>query len=195
VTLRRIATVSALLALVLPAVAAAQGLGDAAARERARRQAAKKAGETKQFTNEDLEQGRPPGTAPTGGEASAPSSSSSPPTSTTSEGGEESPDPSSEEADRREAEQPYQEGLRAAQSRLAQVEARIQELRNKLNPMSGSFIYGATGSNSANEEAQVRQELNQAEAELNAARQAVAEATRALQESRQGRPSAPPLVH
>jgi predicted nucleic acid-binding Zn-ribbon protein len=60
--------------------------------------------------------------------------------------------------------------------------------------MSGSFIYGASGSNSANEEAEVRDQLNQAEGELNAARQAVVTANQALQDFKQGRASAPPVV-
>jgi hypothetical protein len=75
----------------------------------------------------------------------------------------------------------------AARSRLAQVEARIQELQAKLNPMSTTFIYGGLGSNSLTEEAEVKAELAQSDGQLNEARQAVADATRALQDFRQGR--------
>lgn len=184
-TARRLATALALLALAGPAAVAAQGLGDAAARERVRRDAARKAAaakaaeEAKVFTNEDLEAGRPPGAKP--GEAqAAPAEAGSAPA--------ESPPLQ----DRFGDERPYLDALQAAQTRLAGVEQRIQELRAKLNPMSSSFIYGAYGSNSANEEAQVREQLSQAEAELDEARQAVAAANQSLQDFKQGRPPAPP---
>lgn len=179
--------------LALPAVASAQGLGDAAARERAKREAKK--AEAKVFTNEDLEQGRPAGTPSAGGEGSpsvAPPPSSAAPPST--EGSDTGSDDSSSEADRRAEEQRYLDGLREAQSRLAQLEGRIRELQAKLNPMSTTFIYGDfnVSGDKAAEEAQVRAELAQSEADLNSARQAVAAATQALQDFRQGRPSAPP---
>jgi hypothetical protein len=59
--------------------------------------------------------------------------------------------------------------------------------------MSGSFIFGATGSNDANEDLQVREEMRQAEARLVEARQALAAANQALQDFRQGRaPAAQP---
>jgi hypothetical protein len=182
-TTRRMTIVLGLLAFVVPAVATGQGLGDAAARERAKRQAAKKAAETKVLTNEDLEKGRPPGAARTTGEAA---------TAPAEGGGGAEPGESPPLQDRLADERPYLDAVQAAQSRLSQLEARIQELRAKLNPMSGSFIYGASGSNSANEEAEVRQQLNQAEGELNAARQAVVAANQALQDFKRGRSSAPP---
>jgi len=184
-TVRRVTTVLGLLALVLPAVSTAQGLGDAAARERAKRDAAKKAAEAKVFTNQDLDAGRPPGTAPTSGQAaSAPASEERP---------AEAPSSPPME-DRLAAERPYLDAIQAAQTRVSEIEQRIQDLRSKLNPMSGSFIYGATGSNSANEEAEVREQLNQAEGELNAARQTAVAANQALADFKRGRPSAPPLV-
>jgi hypothetical protein len=180
---RRVATLIGLMALVLPAVVAAQGLGDVAARERAKRDAAKKATEAKVLTNEDLDKGRPPGAAGTGGQAaSAPEESSAEaPTSPPME-------------DRLANERPYLDAIQTAQTRVSEIEQRIQGLQSKLNPMSGSFIYGASGSNSANEEAEVREQLRQAESELTEARQAVVAANQALEESRQGRPSAPPVV-
>jgi hypothetical protein len=195
VTRRWVSTALGVLALALPAVVAAQGLGDAAARERAKREAKK--AEAKVFTNEDLNEGRPPGTpAPSGAASpSTPSSSPAPTTEGGSEGEQRSEEASSEE-DRRAEEKTYIESLQAAQSRLAQLEARIRELQAKLNPMSTTFIYGDfnTSGNKANEEAEVRAELSQSEVDLNAARQAVALATQALQDFRQGRPAAPPPV-
>jgi hypothetical protein len=182
-TVRRVATVLGLLALVLPAVSTAQGIGDVAARERAKRAAAKKASEAKVLTNDDLNAGRPPGSTSTSGASTA--------------APEERPAdaPSSPPMEDRLAnERPYLDAIQAAQTRASEIEQRIQDLRSKLNPMSGSFIYGASGSNSANEEAEVRDQLNQAEGELNAARQAVVTANQALQDFKQGRASAPPVV-
>jgi hypothetical protein len=57
--------------------------------------------------------------------------------------------------------------------------------------MSTTYVYGAGGSNDANEELRVRGELSQAESQLQAAREAVANANQAIQDFRAGRPSAP----
>ncbi len=182
-SLRRTVPVLALLVLALPGWLAAQGLGDASAAARAKRAkqaAAKKTDETKVFTNDDLDKGRPPGAA----KADAEGSSSARPTEGEGGSSEEAPSVEDRFADQR----PLLDALTAAQSRVSTIEARIQELRSKLNPMSGSFIYGAYGSNSANEEAAVRSELQQAETDLAGARQEVAAATEALARARQGRP-------
>jgi hypothetical protein len=175
----RVATVVGLLAIALPGSGAAQGLGDAAARERARREKEQQAKKAPVLTNEDLEKGRPPGAAPAAAEAA----------SSTAAESEEAPRGSPPLEDRLAAERPYLDALKEAQTRVSQLESRIQELGAKLNPMSGSFIYGATGSNSASEEAEVRAQLRQAESELTEARQAVQSANQALQEFRQGRPA------
>ena len=182
-TARRVATVLGLLAFLAPVVAAAQGLGDVAARERAKRakqEEGNKASKAKVITNEDLDASRPPGAAPTGGQGASAPPESRPDTPTTPP-----------LTDRLADERPYLDAIQAAQTRLANIEQRIQELRSKLNPMSGSFIYGVSGSNSANEEAQVRAQLSQAEGELNEARQAVVAANQALQDFKQGRSPAP----
>jgi hypothetical protein len=55
--------------------------------------------------------------------------------------------------------------------------------------MSISYIYGSGGSNDANEEIRVREELRQAEGILQGARQALGDANKSLQDFRQGRPS------
>jgi hypothetical protein len=181
---RRVAIVLGLVAFVLPAVAAAQGLGDVAARERAKRDAAKKASEAKVLTNDDLDRGRPPGSTSTSGASAA----------AREERPEEAPSPPPME-DRLAAERPYLDALQAAQTRVAQIEQRIQELRSKLNPMSSSFIYGGTsGGDLVAEEMRIREELTRAEGELNEARQAVAAANEALQDFKRGSASAPPVV-
>jgi hypothetical protein len=165
-----------LLALVLPGLAAAQGMGDVAAREKARREKQEAAKKAPVLTNQDLDKGRPAGAPPAGEGAS----------SSPSEGGGDAP-ASPPIEDRFAAERAYIDAVQAARGRVAALESRIQELQAKLNPMSGSFIYGATGSNSANEEAQVRSDLTQAESDLSGARQALVEANQALEDVHQGR--------
>jgi hypothetical protein len=151
----------------LPVVAMAQGLGDAAVRERARREKQAASGhDGRRFSNDDLEQGKPTGAGKTKKKtSSSPASSEQAPsstrdTATSSESGPPSP--------RSEPSEPAS----PPESATAALEARIQRLQDKLNPMSGSFIYGASGSGDANEELRVRSELQQAEAELARARQA-----------------------
>jgi hypothetical protein len=172
--------VPAALVLVLPVCSAAQGLGDTAARERARRQqAGRKAEPAKVFTNDDLAAGKPAGeqagdegagagVAPAVSEAESGSSASA-----------------SQEDTRLPVEKVRAEldAVRDARNRVTALEAQSRQLRDKLNPMSGSFIYGASGSNSANEEAQVREELNGIEADLAGARRELAQATQALEEA------------
>lgn len=174
-------------ALALPAEAAAQGLGDTAARERDRR--AKKAAAQKKepapvFTNDDLGEGPDASASGKGNAAGAATPavpSESPPQRRSDDRGE-----------RPSQEQPYVNAVNAAQNHVNGVETRIRQLGDKLNPMSGSFIYGPTGSNNANEEAQVRAELTRAEAELNQARQDLASAQQALADFRRGRAPGPP---
>ena len=138
-TVRRFGLASlVLLACWLPAVAAAQGLGDTAAREREKR--AKQAGEEGRagpvFTNDDLDAGRPararprrrahrrrPG-AERPAEAPAPPPPRGPPA----------------------AERPYIESAPARRRRGSRRSRRgSRSSRAKLNPMSASFIYGAVG--------------------------------------------------
>jgi hypothetical protein len=180
------------LLLIAPAVGA-QGLGDAAAREREKRekQAAKKA--PREYTNADLRK-EEPGKAgekqpSTSGESEAAQlererrerqtskEDTSPGADASEDGG----------AGTRVAEAQAQ--VDAAQSAVSSIEAHIRELRDRLNPQSTTYIYGPTGSNSANEEAQARSELNDADRELAEARQALSAAEQALQDARQGRPS------
>jgi len=179
---RRVAIALGLVVLAGVTAGSAQGLGDTAARERQRR---KKEAEAKKtapsFTNADLEKDHPPATP--GEKPSSPTASEGSATPPGRRSGEMS-EPVDAHAD---SERPYRDAVSDAQSKVASLEARIKELGEKLNPMSGSFIYGATGSNSANEEAQVRDQLRQAEAELPEARQQLADATRALDEAAQNR--------
>ncbi len=182
----RAAAAIGLVGLVAAAPSAAQGLGDLAARERSKRaaEAKKKKEPAKSFTNEDLEAGRPPGTKPAEGGASEPATP----------GGSEAPTPPPVEAPL-ERERPYLDAVTSAQQALTAAETRVKAISDKLNPMSVSYIYGAGGSNDANEELRVRAELTQAEGELQAARQALATANQNLLAARQGRAPGPLVEH
>jgi hypothetical protein len=175
-----------ILAVASPAVVSAQGLGDTAARERTKRAKEKTKSEqpTTVYTNDDLEAGRPPGEQ---GQQSASSPSEG------SEGAESGRESSSEGPaplpDRLAADRPYIDALRQAQSEVTAVENQIRQANAKLNPMSTDYIYGPSGSNSANDELRVRQELGDLQARLNEARRAVAEANQELQSHRRGRPA------
>jgi hypothetical protein len=177
---RRIAAVTGLLGFVFVAATAAQGLGDTAARERAKRAAKTQAKKepAKSFTNEDLEEGRPPGAKPETGSTQAA------PQAAPQQEEQEAPSPAE---DRLAQERIYLDAITAAQQGMTAAETRVRELSDKLNPMSLSYIYGAGGSNDASEELRVREELRQAESELQVARQTLATATRNLQDVRQGR--------
>ncbi len=191
----RVCLLAVALSLVgLAARATPEGLGDAAARERARRAKeaeAKKPPAVRSFDDQDLEKMHPAGeksktegasaaAAPTpeaSGGGSEGRSSESP-----DEGGGPRPD------ERAAAERPYQEAVNAARERVSGVEARLQELRDKLNPMSVTFIYGTTqGGDAVAEEMRTRQAVTDAEKELAEARQALTQAEQALTDFQQGR--------
>jgi F0F1-type ATP synthase membrane subunit b/b' len=181
------------LAFLVPAGAAAQGLGDTAARERekrAKQAAAKKKEPARVFTNSDLGEGESGDTQASGkqgkGSSTAPRS---PETSQEASGTNEESREEARESERRPSDQAHQARVTEAQSRVSGLEGRIKELGDKLNPMSGSFIYGATGSNSPQDEAQVRADLTQAESELVQARQELAAAQQALEDFRRRSPA------
>jgi uncharacterized protein YukE len=167
-----------------PCFGAAQGLGDAAAREkqkRAKEAASGKTAPAKVLTDADLAEGRPPGqtSSPAAAVASAPQGALS----------TEAPPSTVVDSDPRL--RPYLDAVTRGQARVEELEARVRTLGAKINPMSTSFIYGATGSNSANEEAQVREGLRQAERELGEARRTLNTANEALASAGRGQSPAP----
>ena len=190
---RRAAIALVGLSLAVPGWSLAQGIGDTAAkqraaRERARQQeSARKAEPSRVFTNDDLAAGRPPGQAG-GSEGSAPAEGSTAPAEGARVTGGESGSEAALPSQRLRAEL---DAASSAKARVAGLEARVREVGAKLNPMSTSFIYGAGGSGSANEEAEVRSELRQLEADLGEARQELARATEALEDASR-RQSVPP---
>ena len=179
--MRRTLALSIGLLLAWPCLGAAQGLGDVAARERQRRQAASgKTPSARVLTDADLNEGRPPG------------QKEAPATAAPSEGQLTVEAPPSTVVDSDAQLRPFVDAVNKAKAGVEQQEARIRELGAKLNPMNTSFIYGATGSNSANEEAQVRAAMGQAEAELAQARQGLNAANQALSDASRGGSSAAP---
>lgn len=174
---RRVLGLVGLAGFVMVAAAPAQGLGDLAAREKAKRTQTKKP-EGRVFTNDDLDAGKPPGEKKEEGAAAAEPAAS---------GAPEVLRPLRDES-RQQDDKIYVDALRAAEAEVTAVETRIRELSSRLNPMSTTYIYGAGGSNDANEELRLRDELRQAEEQLIAARQAVVSASRNLQDFRAGRP-------
>jgi hypothetical protein len=184
---RRVAIALAVAGAFLVGTAHAQGLGNVAAREKAKRAESKaKKPEAKVFTNTELEEGRPPGWKKdeSAGESASPEVAGTP---------AESTEPRAlSTSDRAEQERSYVEAITEAQQGVAAAEGRVRQLQEKLNPMSVAYIYGSGGSNDANEELRVRQELTTAEAQLQGARQQLGTANKGLQDFRQGRSSSPP---
>ncbi len=163
---------------LLPVLVLAEGIGDVAARERARREKQALAGTTEAptYTNLDLPQNEPEdGKKAATNETRRTASQSDPlPEVSASSGSERgAAEESSEEVSIEQAE------VAARERQVAALEAERQELQAKLNPMSGTFIYGGTGSNSPAEEARVRNRLSALEQEIPKARQALDEAREA----------------
>jgi hypothetical protein len=177
-----------------------QGLGDAAAREKARRQKQPSAQAVPTYTNDNLPapataSAAPAGTAPakaSGGTPSAKAAGSSatttPPAAAETPAVTTTPSPN----ERAIAEQAYVDAIAAAQRRLTALEAHITELQAQLNPMSSTYVYGGAGSNRADDEIRIRTELRDSDAQLAAARQALEAATQALSDFRAGRRTGPP---
>ena len=143
----RLAAVTGLLGFWVMAPASAQGLGDTAAKEKAKRAAKAEAKKepAKEFTNADLDKGRPPGAKPdSSGAGTAPSLSES--------GGASPAEAPAPAEDKVAQERSYLDAITAAQQGVTAGETKVRQLSEKLNPMSVSYIYGAGGSNDANEE-------------------------------------------
>ena len=190
--MRALATRSLLVALVLalPGLALAQGLGDAAAREKQKRQTTPKSKTTRVITNDDLRKDEPDKKSETGqGASPALESGSSAPSSSSSQAERESRSHTASESDsRQQAIDQAQAQVDSARSAVVAAEARVKELGDKLNPMSPSFIYGqAQSGDAAGEEMRTREALRAAEAELAGAREGLVQANKNFEDVRQGR--------
>jgi hypothetical protein len=185
----------ALLALLVPALAAAQGLGDAAAREKQKRQATPAKTKAKVLTNDDLKK---EGDDKTKTDASGSATGASPTLeSPASSGGGQADRERARGTDggeggsgdsRQAAIQQAQTRVDSARQAVVEAEGRVKELGDKLNPMSPSFVYAQPNAgDAAGEEARTREALRNAEAQLDGARQALVAANRDLEDVRQGR--------
>jgi vacuolar-type H+-ATPase subunit I/STV1 len=188
--MRALATRSLLVALVLalPGLALAQGLGDAAAREKQKRQATPN--KTKRvITNDDLRKDEPDKKAEGQGASPAQESGSSSASPSNSQAERESRSHTASESDsRQQAIDQAQAQVESARSAVVAAEARVKELGDKLNPMSPSFIYGqAQSGDAAGEEMRTREALRAADAELAGAREGLVQANKNLEDVRQGR--------
>jgi peptidoglycan hydrolase CwlO-like protein len=153
--------------------ASAQGLGDAAARERAKRKAVPSSTEKRVYDNDDLSKGRPPGTR-TDAAADKPAG-----------GAEGAPAPDSPDTAEQSRVQEAEAAVASAEKEVARLEARLQELQERLNPMSVTFVYGqATSGDARAEEQRIKDEIAALPARIADAKRAVVEAQQALADAR-----------
>jgi hypothetical protein len=165
----------ALLVALVPGLVLAQGLGDAAARERQKREVTARREKARVLTNEDLPK-------------SESSSASAPAPATEDAASAQRRDPdqraTGDENAKTELEK-AQARVEEARAAVVAAEERVKALGDKLNPMSPSFIYGGTSQGDlVAEEMRTREELRQAEAHLAEARDALVKATQAAEDVR-----------
>jgi hypothetical protein len=178
-----------LLAVLLPGLASAQGIGDTAAREKQKRQATAAKGKARVITNDDLKKDDDGKTKSETGEGSSPVLDKTPAPTSNYQADRERSSGAPQEGDSREkAVEQAQTQVDSARSAVVAAEARVKELGDKLNPMSPSFIYGMNQTGDAvGEEMRTREALRGAEAELAGAREALVKANRDLEDVRAGR--------
>jgi hypothetical protein len=177
-TAREVALAVALLALGIPGLAGAQGLGETAAQERERREK-KSQGKAKEeapvYTNHDLDAIRPPEAESDDEDDQDDGASAS---STSPRRAPSRPRPSGGVRGRDDADRSRRDAVSRAQSQVDQIEARIRELNGRLNPMSRDYVYGeASNVDAANEEIRIREELSGLENELRQARRDLSDAS------------------
>jgi hypothetical protein len=167
--------ITALLLLGLPALAFSQSLGEAAAKERARREKEKAAKGTKPirtYSNGDLPaEGEKKEAVESSGGSYTPSGSSGlrPGRTVETEDGSESEG----------SPQSARQQLEAARARVADAQKQVDELRRKLNPMSVTYNQDTNNGETATL-LRLRSELTQAEAALADAQKEVGPAQEAV---------------
>jgi hypothetical protein len=178
----------ALVVFLVPGLVVAQGLGDVAARERQKREAAPHREKPRVLGNDDLARKDPAGASTaaeaSGGDAAAEGESSR----------RKDPDRRGNEDAQGQAQLEQAEAaVDAARNAVVEAEVRAKALGDKLNPMSPSFIYGNTqGGDAVGEEMRTRDELRQAEAQLAEVRDALVKASQAYEDVRQRQRTTPP---
>jgi hypothetical protein len=175
-TTREVTLAVALLTLGIPGLAASQGLGETAARERERREKESQGREEEAapvYTNDDLAVFRPPGEESDDEDASGDDAGSSSEASTRRS---ERPRPSDRVRGRDDPDRARRQEVSRAQTEVDRIEARIRALNGRLNPMSRDYVYGeASNVDAANEEIRIREELRELEQELRQARRDLSE--------------------
>jgi hypothetical protein len=175
------------LVLALPGLALGQGLGDAAAREKQKRQTTKSK-TTRVLTNDDLRKDEPDKDKKAEGQGASPAlESGSSGSSTPSQAERESRQPAgaSEGDTQQQALEQAQNQVDSARSAVIAAEARVKELGDKLNPMSPSYVYGqANAADATGEEIRTREALKAAEAELAGVRDALVQANKNFEDVR-----------
>lgn len=171
--------------LLVPALAAAQGIGDVAKREREKRKTAPPAKEHYVYDNQDLRKEEPPkaGQTKAADSSSQQAAESVPPVEVVPYS-----EPSEFEVARARIAD-AEKRLEGAEAGLTELQTRIKGLQDRLNPMSPSYVYGQpNAADPMAAEARTREELARAEAELPGAQKAVEDARRQLDDARLGRP-------
>jgi hypothetical protein len=174
----RLVLLLAIVGLALPSLSEAQGLGDVAAKARQERE--QRSTEPKEpvrsFSNDDLperEESDDDDEYDSGEDRSSDRGSSS--------GG-------SEALSARERE----EELARARTRVQRLEGKVEELEQKLNPMSTTYIYGGTGGpvggSQADEEIAIRRQLDATRDQLEDAREDVEDFEQSSRGSGRARP-------
>jgi hypothetical protein len=186
---RPISVVAAGLVILLAGAAStyAQGLGDAAARERQKREAQKTKAPARVYDDQDLPKQEPDKAGQSKDAAPAPAA-----TAPSGEGAGGADDAGSVLAAKKQRIADAESAVQAAQADVDRIEARVRELQDMLNPMSPAYIYGSASSGDmAGAEARAREELSQSETRLAAARQALDAAKQRLEDAQLGRMPSP----
>jgi len=180
---------ASLLLVALPVLATAQGLGDAAAQARAKRE---KTGQTpepgKVYSNEDLAKGSTSGSS--GGSQGAPAASAE--HERAADDQPEEPSASDLIAQKAERLKQFEAAVESARAQVAAVEKHMNDLAERLNPLSTTFVYAPGGSLDVNERFRIEAELQEQPSKLEAAKRAVKAAEDALLDFENGRLDAVP---
>lgn len=165
VTLRRLLLGLAAVAFVsVPAVSQAQGLAEAAAKEREKRKGQKA---PKVLTEDDLRRAGQSGNANVDTGAPAPPASPAPGAAPAAAAGAETADKKEKSAEEQRAEQEkaWRDKLQKAQQQVQELSARADKIQGYLNDLSGN-VYGSQRTGLLNELQKTQGELKQAQQQV-----------------------------
>ncbi len=162
--MRRLAVWAILLVLGTGSAVRSQSLGEIAAREKERREQAKKSG-AKAYGEDDLKKPSKGTYSAPSGEASAPQATGDKPAADAAKGEKAAKTPEEQKA---EAQKAWADKLQKARQEVAELNTRIEQIQTELNDLSGP-LYGSGRANSADA-------LEKAKASLAAKQQEIAAA-------------------